>query len=64
MTHTPADEVPEADWAEQAVDAHPLSHADGDPEIRVAASVPGVREADEADLADQERIVYVDDDDR
>ena len=55
----PAD-VPEADWAEQGVDAEEVrkagsrsAHADGGAPLEV----------DEADLADQETLAYGDEDD-
>lgn len=53
----PADEVPEADWAEQQVTAEP------DPgEISSAGvSRSSSTEADTADLADQDREVVLDD---
>jgi hypothetical protein len=60
---TPPDDVPEADWAEQTVDADPLSEAEAE---RLAPSVSvgrGIREADEADLVEQETVVYGEDDD-
>ena len=51
----PGDEVPEADWAEQEVEAGPGAE-DG---VRVVSA--GTREADEADLAEQELSVDYDD---
>jgi hypothetical protein len=60
---TPPDDVPEADWAEQTVDADPLAEAATErlaPPLRVGQ---GIREADEADLAEQETVVYGEDDD-
>ncbi len=59
----PPDEVPEADWAEQSIDADPLAEAEGEPGERPATLAQGSREADEADLAEQETIAYVDDED-
>ena len=53
-----SDEVPEADWAEQHAAAEPgleeLSETGG--------SHPVTTEADPADLADQDTIAYVEDD--
>lgn len=53
----PADEVPEADWAEQQVTAEP------DPDAISSASVSrsASTEADTADLAEQDREVVLDD---
>ena len=64
MTATPArspgDEVPESDWAEQHTIANPLLEAE-----ESATESPhlarGDIEANEADLADQEMVAYVDD---
>ena len=64
MTATPSepfpDEVPEADWAEQHVAAEPgadeLLAESGD----VSHSV--TTEADTADLAEQDTLAYVEDD--
>jgi hypothetical protein len=61
-TGTPGDEVPEADWAEQATEAGPVDEGAAHP---VGWVVPGgSREADEADLADQELAVDYDEDDQ
>ena len=58
---TPPTEVPEADWAEQAVAVDPLAEADAEP---IAANISrGIREADDADLVEQETVVYGEDDD-
>ena len=65
MTQTsPADEVPESDWAEQNLDADPYADTDGEPGERPVGLARGTREVDDADLADQETIAYTDDDDR
>jgi len=58
---TPGDEVPTEDWAEQLAEARP-SAADES----VVAGTAGARslEADEADLAEQEQGVDLDDEDR
>lgn len=55
----PAD-VPEADWAEQAIDAEEVRQAGSR-----SARTDGVAlfEVDEADLADQETLAYGDADD-
>jgi hypothetical protein len=60
---TPPTEVPEADWAEQAVAVDPLAEADAEPNAVPANISRGIREADDADLAEQETIVYGEDDD-
>ena len=59
---TPGDEVPEADWAEQATDAGPPP--DGQPLTHAGAVASGSREADEADVVEQEQLVDLDDEDR
>ena len=58
---TPPTEVPEADWAEQALEADPQAEAEAEPAPANIASV--LREADDADLAEQETVVFVEDDD-
>ena len=58
---TPPTEVPEADWAEQAVTADPLAEAE--PNAVPAYIRRGIREADDADLVEQETAVYGEDDD-
>ena len=58
---SPGDEVPESDWAEQNTDADPLAEGGGPHGELPAQLAPGTREANEADLADQEMIAYVDD---
>jgi hypothetical protein len=59
---TPPLDVPEADWVEQAVEADPLAEAEEEP--RQSANIGrGLREVDDADLAEQETVVYVDDED-
>ena len=55
--HQP-DDVPEADWAEQEVDADPLSEEAGEPETRPVNVARGTAEVNEADLAEQETGVY------
>jgi hypothetical protein len=52
------DDVPEADWAEQEVDADPLAEEAGEPETRPANLARGTTEANEADVAEQETGVY------
>jgi hypothetical protein len=59
---TPPTEVPEADWAEQAVAADPLADAEAEPNA-VPANPRGIREADDADLVEQETVVYGEDED-
>ena len=59
---TPPTEVPEADWAEQAVAIDPSDEAEA--ENAVPANISrGIREADDADLVEQETVVYGEDDD-
>ena len=60
---TPPTEVPEADWAEQAVAADPLADAEAPPSAVPANIRRGIREADDADLVEQETVVYGEDDD-
>ena len=64
MTTTPSeplrDDVPEADWAEQQTTAE----RDGD-DLRTGsadASHSALTEADTADLAEQDTVAYVEDD--
>ena len=52
------DEVPEADWADQHVAAEP----ELDEVSERGRSHPVTTEADPADLADQDTIAYVEDD--
>ena len=52
------DDVPEADWAEQEVDADPLSEEAGDTETPSPTLGRGTTEANEADIAEQETGVY------
>ena len=51
------DDVPEADWAEQEVDADPLTEEAGQPGSRPDIG-PGLIEANEADVAEQETLAY------
>ena len=60
---SPPTEVPEADWAEQAVAADPLAEAEAQPNAVPANIRRGIREADDADLVEQETVVYGEDDD-
>jgi hypothetical protein len=62
---TPPTDVPEADWAEQALAADPLDEAEAEVELgpRPANVASVLREADDADLADQDTVAYVEDDD-
>ena len=52
------DDVPEADWAEQEIDADPLTEEAGEPGSRPVNVERGTTEANEADLADQETLAY------
>lgn len=62
---SPPADVPEADWAEQTLEADPLAEAEAGvesgPRPSNVASV--LREADDADLAEQDTVVFVEDDD-
>jgi hypothetical protein len=61
---TPPADVPEADWAEQAVEADPLAGEDSEDDTTQAAYVGrGMREVDDADLVEQETPAYFEDDD-
>ena len=62
---TPPADVPEADWAEQALEADPQAEAEAEREVgpRPANVASVLREADDADLAEQETVVFVEDDD-
>ena len=60
---TPPADVPEADWAEQAAEADPLADEAKDESAQPAFAGRGLREADDADLAEQETPAYVEDDD-
>jgi hypothetical protein len=60
---TPPDDVPEADWAEQTLDVDPVAHAESEPLAQPVTVGRGIREADDADLAEQEALVYDEDDD-
>jgi hypothetical protein len=60
---TPPTEVPEADWAEQAVAVDPSAEAEAEPNAVPANISRGIREADDADLVEQETVVYGEDDD-
>jgi hypothetical protein len=60
---TPPTEVPEADWAEQAVDADPLAEVEAESGAVPANIGRGIREVDDADLVEQETVVYGEDDD-
>jgi hypothetical protein len=60
---SPPIEVPEADWAEQAVAVDPLAEGEAEPNAVPAFLSRGIREADDADLVEQETPVYGGDDD-
>jgi hypothetical protein len=55
--------VPDADWAEQAADAAPVVE-EAEPGAQPVAPSRGLKEVDEADLADQETVAYGMDDER
>ena len=57
----PQGDVPESDWAEQNIDADPRAEVEDEPGQQPASLRQGSREADEADLVEQETIAYVDD---
>jgi hypothetical protein len=62
---SPPTEVPEADWAEQSVAVDPLAEVEAEPNGDAAPAYirRSIREADEADLVEQETVVYGEDDD-
>jgi hypothetical protein len=60
---TPPDDVPEADWAEQALDADPLAEGEEERQAQSVSAGRVIREADEADVVEQETVVYGEDDD-
>jgi hypothetical protein len=60
---TPPDDVPEADWAEHTLDADPLAEGEAERPAQPVNVGRGIREADEADLVEQETVVYGEDDD-
>ena len=60
---SPPDGVPDADWAEQAADADPGAE-EAEPGAQPVAPSRGLKEADEADLAEQETLAYGVDDER
>jgi hypothetical protein len=51
------DNVPEADWSEQVIDADPLTDEAGEPGARPDIGPP-VTEANEADVAEQQTLAY------
>ena len=55
---SPPTEVSEADWAEQAVDVDPLAEAETESNPVPANIGRGIREVDDADLVEQETVVY------
>jgi hypothetical protein len=61
-SNTPPTDVPEADWAEQALEADPLAEAEEE-SMQPATTDRALREVDDADLAEQETVAYVEDDD-
>jgi len=61
-TGAPGDEVPEADWAEQEADAGPV--AEGESSVTLPSLAADVREANEADLVEQEFPVDYGDDEQ
>ena len=61
--NTPPTDVPEADWAEQALEADPLAEAEEEGLAQPATTDRDLREVDDADLAEQETVAYVEDDD-
>lgn len=58
----PADEVSEADWAEQHTEVGP--DPDSEPARLPTRLATSTSEANEADLVDQQTIAYTDDDER
>jgi hypothetical protein len=57
VTEPRPDNVPEADWVEQVLDADPLTGEGGQPGSRLDVG-PGRAEANEADLAEQGTLAY------
>jgi hypothetical protein len=55
---TPPDDVTDADWAEQRESTDPFEEFDAAPTVRLQRSSV---EADEADVAEQEAVVELDD---
>ena len=55
---TPPEDVPEADWTEQGLDADPLTEQAGEAGARNPGAQRGMKEVDEADLAEQETLAY------
>ena len=51
------DNVPEADWSEQVIDADPLTDEAGEPGSRPDIGPP-ITEANEADVAEQETLAF------
>ena len=60
---SPPDGVPDADWAEQAADVHPVV-GEAEPGSQPVVPSRGLKEVDEADLADQATWAYDADDER
>jgi hypothetical protein len=60
---TPPAEAPEADWAEQTVDVDPLAEDEAEQNAVPADIDRGIREVDDADLLEQETVVYGEDND-
>ena len=58
----PGDEVPQEDWAEQTTEAGPS--AEDHPATAAPALAPETREADEADLLEQEQPVDLGDEEQ
>ncbi len=58
-TGVPGDEVPQEDWAEQATEVAPPGEA-----ASTGGPTPGSLEVDEADRAEQDQPVELDDEDR
>jgi hypothetical protein len=58
---SPGDEVPESDWAEQHTAADPLLEAEESAAESPAQLARSTVEANEADLAEQGTVAYVDD---
>lgn len=52
------DDVNEADWAEQVLDADPVTEEAGQPGSRPAVFSARTTEVNEADLADQATLAY------
>ncbi len=54
----PTDEINAADFVEQTVDADPAAEQEGEPGQLAGDAAVGLREADAADVLEQETLAY------